>query len=140
MFRLISEIDLKVSTGGEGHQACSAFRRKPDALQRWAAPQNKDWFAYEHSGPSARQVVAASLREWRNRDFEPEDSKLTIGGFGALAIAIFTLIEPGDEVIDSLPPWFFYEPMVRAMGGEPVKVKVRESDFDLDLEAIEAAV
>ena len=75
-----------------------------------------------------------------NLDFEPEDIAITLGGFGALAVAIFTLIEPGDEVIYSLPPWFFYEPMVLAMGGEPVKVKVRASDFDLDLEAIEAAV
>jgi len=111
-----------------------------DALERWAVPQDKDWFAYKLSEPSAREVVAASLREWRNLDFEPEDIAITNGGFGALAAAIFTLIEPGDEVIYSLPPWFTYEPMVLAMGGEPVKVKVRASDFDLDLEAIEAAV
>jgi aspartate aminotransferase len=111
-----------------------------DALQRWAVPQDKDWFAYKQSEPSAREVVAASLREWRNLDFEPDDIAMTTGGFGALAAAIFTLIEPGDEVIYSLPPWFFYEPMVLAMGGEPVKVKVRASDFDLDLEAIEAAI
>jgi aspartate aminotransferase len=111
-----------------------------DALQRWAVPQDKDWFAYKQSEPSAREVVAASLREWRNLDFEPDDIAMTTGGFGALAAAIFTLIEPGDEVIYSLPPWFLYEPMVLAMGGEPVKVKVRASDFDLDLEAIEAAI
>jgi aspartate aminotransferase len=111
-----------------------------DALKRWAVPQDKDWFAYKHSEPSAREVVAASLREWRNLAFEPEDIAITIGATGALAVAFFTLIEPGDEVIYSLPPWFFYEPMVLAMGGEPVKVKVRASDFDLDLEAIEAAI
>ena len=104
-----------------------------DALKRWAVPQDQDWFAYKHSEPSAREVVAASLREWRNLDFEPEDIAITIGGFGALAVAILTLIEPGDEVIYSLPPWFFYEPLVLAMGGEPVKVKARASDFDLDL-------
>jgi aspartate aminotransferase len=111
-----------------------------DALSRWAVPHDKDWFAYKFSEPSAREVVAASLREWRNLDFEPEDIAITLGGFGALAAAIFALIEPGDEVIFSLPPWFLYEPMVLALGGEPVKVKVRASDFDLDLEAIEAAI
>ncbi len=111
-----------------------------DALERWVVPQDKDWFAYKHSEPSAREVVAASLRDWRTLDIEPEDIAMTIGGFCALAVAFFTLIAPGDEVIYSLPPWFFYEPMVLAMGGEPVKVKVRASDFDLDLEAIEAAV
>ena len=111
-----------------------------DALKRWVVPQDKDWFAYKQSEPSAREVVAASLREWRNLDFEPEDIAITTGGFGALAAAIFTLIEPGDEVIYNLPPWFLYEPMVLAMGGEPVKVKVRAGNFDLDLEAIEAAI
>ncbi len=70
-----------------------------DALERWAVPQDKDWFAYKQSESSAREVVAASLREWRNLDFEPEDIAITLGGFGALAVAIFTLIEPGDEVI-----------------------------------------
>lgn len=111
-----------------------------DALQRWAAPQDKDWFAYKTSEPSAREIVASSLREWRGLDFAPEDIALTNGGFGALASAMFTLIEPGDEVVYSLPPWFSYEPMVLAVGGEPVKVKARGDDFDLDLEAIEAAI
>ncbi len=111
-----------------------------DALQRWAVPQDKDWFAYKLSEANAREVVAASLREWRNLAFEPEDIAMTTGGFGALATAMFSLIDPGDEIVYSLPPWFAYESMVLAMGGEPVKVKVRESDFDLDLEAIDAAI
>ncbi len=111
-----------------------------DALQRWAVPQDKDWFAYKLSEADACEVVAASLRTWRKLAFDPEDIAMTSGGFGALATAIFSLIDPGDEVVYSLPPWFAYEPMVLAMGGEPVKVKVRESDFDLDLEAIEGAI
>lgn len=61
-----------------------------DALDRWAMPQDQDWFAYKLSEPSAREVVAASLREWRNLDFEPEDIAITNGGFGALAAAIFS--------------------------------------------------
>lgn len=111
-----------------------------DALQRRAVPQDKDWFAYKTSEPSARRVVAESLRTWRGLDFVPDDIALTNGGFGALAAAMFALLEPGDEVIYSLPPWFNYEPMVLAMGGEPVKVKVLPDDFDLDLAAIEAAI
>ena len=110
------------------------------SLKTWAEPQNKDWFAYKVSEPEACAVVANSLRSWRGLPFQAEDIAMTSGGFGALASAIFMLVEPGDEVVYSLPPWFSYEPMVLAMGAEPVKVKVRAEDFDLDVSAIAAAI
>ena len=55
-------------------------------------------------------------------------------------MALDTLVEPGDEVIFCLPPWFFYEPMILATGGVPVAVPVRDDDYDLDLEGIAAAL
>ena len=50
------------------------------------------------------------------------------------------LLDPGDEVVYSLPPWFLYEPMLIAAGAVPVKVRVREDDDDLDLDALAAAI
>ena len=38
------------------------------------------------------------------------------------------------------PPWFFYEAMILSVGAEPVKVKVREEDWDLDVDAIAGAI
>ena len=81
------------------------------ALQRQIEPLNKDWFAYKLSEPPAQEVVATVLREWRGLPFEPADIALTPGAFGALAVAFRALLDPGDEVIFSLPPWFLYEPM-----------------------------
>jgi aspartate aminotransferase len=111
-----------------------------DAIQRHAEPHDKDWFAYKRSEPEARAVVAKALREWRGLPFEPADIALTTGAFGALATAFRALLDPGDEVVYSLPPWFLYEPMLLSADAVPVKVRVRSEDLDLDLDAIGSAI
>jgi aspartate aminotransferase len=110
------------------------------AIQRYAEPKSKDWFAYKRSEPEPRAVVAKALREWRGMAFEPEDIALTPGAFGALATAFRAFVDPGDEVVFSLPPWFLYEPMLLAADAVPVKVRVRADDHDLDLDAIGSAL
>ena len=110
------------------------------AIRRHAQPEDKDWFAYKRSEPEPRAVVAKSLREWRGLPFEPEDIALTTGAFGALWTAFRAFLDPGDEVVFSLPPWFLYEPMLLAADAVPVKVSVRADDHDLDLDAIGSAL
>ncbi len=111
-----------------------------DALQTWAAPQNKDWFGYKMSEPQAQEVVAASLRERFGIAFEPADIAMTNGAFGAISTALKTVGEPGDEVIFSLPAWPLYEAMIREAGLVPVTVKSKATTFDLDLHAIADAI
>jgi aspartate aminotransferase len=110
------------------------------ALQHHSEPLDKDWFAYKFSERNATEVVATELRKWRTLPFEPADIAMTSGAFGALAVAFRTLLDPGDEVIYSLPPWFLYEPMVLSVDAVPVKVLVRPDNHDLDLAAIESAI
>lgn len=111
-----------------------------NALRRAAEPRNRDWFAYKFSEPESQEVVAAALREEVGIPFEPADIAMTTGAFGALATVVQLLIDPGDEVVINLPPWFFYEAMVAGAGGVTVKVEVDRDTFDLDLAAIEAAI
>jgi len=110
------------------------------ALQKWLAPQNKDWFAYKNNEPGPRQVVADSLRDRLGLAFEPEDIFLTPGVFGALPLALAAAVDPGDEVIYISPPWFFYETMIMHRGGTPVRARCHPETHDLDLEAIERAL
>jgi aspartate aminotransferase len=110
------------------------------ALQQCSEPLNKYWFAYKMSEPDAQAVAATSLRERYNVPYEADDIAMTTGGFGAIATAMHMLLDPGDEVIFSLPPWFCYEPIILHAGGAPVKVRVLPETFDLDLAAIEAAI
>jgi aspartate aminotransferase len=110
------------------------------ALQRAAVPRDENWFAYKLSEPRSQEIVAASLRAWRGIPFEPADIALTTAGFGALAIGLKAVTDPGDEVIFSRPPWFFYEILCLEAGLVPVKVDTRPETFDLDLDAIAAAI
>jgi aspartate aminotransferase len=111
-----------------------------EALVRHATPTDKDYYAYKRSEPDAQAVVAKRLTEWRDLPFEAADIALTPGAFGAMAVAFHALLEAGDEVIFSIPPWFFYEGMILAAGGTPVKVPVLAADHDLDVAAISAAI
>ena len=111
-----------------------------EALQKWIPPQDKDWYAYKLSDPEASETVAASLSQWRGVSFDAQDIAMTNGAFGAIAIAFNVFLDPGDEVIFSLPPWFGYEPMLVQAGAICVKVPALRGSFDLDIDAIEAAI
>lgn len=110
------------------------------ALQHWAAPQHKDWYAYTMNLPTAQEGVAASLRQRLGVPFAAEDIHMTNAAFAALAVALNALVDPGDEVIFISPPWFFYEMMIQSVDGVPVRVKIDAHTFDLNLAAIEAAL
>ena len=110
------------------------------ALRDKVEPQSPDWFAYKLSEPGSQAVVAASLTERTGLEWDPADVAMTNGGFGALAVAFRAILEPGDEVVFPTPPWFFYELLIMAAGGTAVRVALPPPSFDLDVEAIGAAI
>ncbi len=110
------------------------------ALQKHIEPRNKDWFAYKLSEPESQRIVADTLTRRTGLAWDPADVAMTNGGFGALAVALRTLVEPDDEVIFLSPPWFFYEFLTLAAGGEPVRVTLEPPAFDPNLAGIEAAI
>jgi len=110
------------------------------ALERHVAPHDKDWFAYKLSEPASQRTVAESLTARTGLAWDPADVAMTNGGFAAIAVALRTLVEPGDEVVFLSPPWFFYEILILAAGGEPVRVALEPPAFDLDVDRIAAAI
>jgi aspartate aminotransferase len=111
-----------------------------DALRRHLEPHDKDWFAYKLSEPASQRIVADALRAATGLDWDPADVAMTNGGFGALAVTIRSLVEPGDEVLFCSPPWFFYELLVLAAGAEPGRVTLDPPTFDLDVDRVAAAI
>lgn len=111
-----------------------------DALRAKIEPQSPDWFAYKMSEPRSQAAVARSLTERTGLSWDPADVAMTNGGFGALAIAFKAIVEPGDEVVFMSPPWFFYELLIRAAGGVPVRVSLMPPRFDIDPASIAAAI
>jgi aspartate aminotransferase len=111
-----------------------------EALRTHSVPKNKDWFAYKNNEPESRALVARSLGARDGMAYGPDDVFLTNGAFGALAAALDAIVDPGDEVIFSSPPWFFYEALILDRGGVPVRVSVDRHSWDLDLKAIAGAL
>lgn len=110
------------------------------AIARNLHPQNPEWFAYKTSEPEPRAFIAEALSREIALDFEPEDIALTQGAFAAIALAFRLVLDVGDEVIIPVPGWFCYASMLLVADLVPVKVGLSEPDFDLDLEAIYAAI
>ena len=111
-----------------------------DALQRRAVPENKDWFAYKMNDENSQAVAARALSAEHGIPYDPLDLTLTPGTFGALSVAMRTILDRDDELIFISPPWFFYEAMVMVAGATPVRVVSPPPDFELPLDAIEAAI
>jgi aspartate aminotransferase len=111
-----------------------------ESIRRWAVPKDKDWFAYKFNEPYACEAVAAGLRERRGLPFEAEDIFMTDGAFTGLGLCVSLVTNPGDEVLYLSPPWFFYGSTIVGRGAVPVRVRVDEATWDLNVEAIEAAI
>jgi len=111
-----------------------------DALRSATVPQSDTWFAYPMSERDARHTVSAALRERLGMEIPPGDVTMTTGAFGAFAALFPVLADPGDEIVYLSPPWFFYDSMIRMAGATPVPVTLEPPRFDLDPDAIAAAL
>jgi aspartate aminotransferase len=111
-----------------------------EALTWWSVPQHKHWFAYNFGDPKACAAAASGLTKRLGLPFTSEDILLTRGAFGALELALETVIDPGDDVIFLSPPWFFYEALILHVGATPVRVRIDTATFDVDVDAIGAAI
>ena len=109
-------------------------------LQRWAEPKDKDHFGYKMPHRPALAAAAEGLSKELGLSFSADDIVLTRGAHGGLAAALNVVVDPGDEVIFVSPPWFFYEALILGARGTPVKVSVKPRGFDLDIDAIAAAM
>ncbi len=92
------------------------------AIRERAIPHDKDWFAYKMSEAEPQAFLADCVGRELGLAFEPADIALTSGAFGAIAAAFRLLLDPGDEAIFSVPPWFCYAPMLLAADAVPRQV------------------
>jgi aspartate aminotransferase len=117
-----------------------ASRQYVDALKRWAEPLSTDWYGYKRAHRPAQQAAAAGLSAELGIAFEGDDILLTRGAHGALGAGLGAVVDAGDEVIFVSPPWFFYEAMILGVGATPIKTRLSLPTYDLDLDAIAAAI
>lgn len=91
---------------------------------------------YSHSRgtPSLRQAIAQRYQRLYNTAIDPDTELLiTQGATEAVWLSIFTLTNPGDEVLIPDPCYMIYEPIVKALGRSPVRISTsEEAGFQID--------
>ena len=110
------------------------------AIRERALPLDKNWFAYKTSEKKPQAFLAEHLGGELGLTFDAADIALTSGGFAAIMVAFHLVLDPGDEAIFSEPAWFCYEPLLIAAAAVARKVALKPPAFDLDLDAIDAAI
>jgi aspartate aminotransferase len=87
-----------------------------------------------------RRAVADALRDSHGLDFRFDDVVLTPGAMAALHLALRVSCDPGDEVLVPVPCWVDYPLYARALGLVPRLVPLSPGRFDLDVDALAAAL
>jgi aspartate aminotransferase len=91
--------------------------------------------------PELREAIAKHARQFYGLDWiQPKNVVVTGGAKPAIYASFLSLLNPGDEVIVPVPSWMVsYRPLIELAGGKVVEVPLTD-DFDLDIQAIEAAI
>jgi aspartate aminotransferase len=90
--------------------------------------------------PSVRQAVATSLSSRYSTHYDPDDLFLTCGAAASLTITFNALVNHGDEVIVIAPYFPEYRVWIETAGAKCVEVMADEKTFQLDVDAISAAL
>ena len=89
---------------------------------------------------SVRTSVAESICRKFGFSANPDLIYMTCGAAASLTITLTALVNPGDEVIVLAPFFPEYRVFAEKAGAKVVAVKCRETDFQIDLAALEKAV
>ena len=89
---------------------------------------------------SVRQAVADNLNERFGIGATFDRIYMTTGATAALYITVAAITNPGDEVIVNVPYFAEYRVMTESAGCTLVEVPMREADFQLDIDALRAAI
>ncbi len=89
---------------------------------------------------SARQAVADNLRQRFGIEATFNQVYLTAGATAALYISVAAITHPGDEVIVNAPYFAEYKVMTESAQCTCVEVPMRQSDFQLDIDALRQAI
>lgn len=84
-----------------------------------------------------REKLRAQIQQRYGDD--NRDVFISSGTSGGLVLTIWSLVNPGDEVIIFDPYFVMYPPLVKLVGGTPVYVDTYP-DFRIDLNKVEAAI
>ncbi len=107
-----------------------------------ALDQGVTSYSSNYGYPKLRQAIADKLEKMNKIKADPAtEIMVTAGGEEAVAVAIFGMLEAGDQVILADPGYIPYASLVKIAEAIPVTVPlVEEKNYTFDMEKLEAAV
>lgn len=113
-------------------------------LQHDASGERSAYHRYADSRGTAalRRAIAERYHRLYQASVDP-DLKLLVtnGAAEAIWLAVFSLTNPGDEVLIPDPAYMLYEPIVLALGRQPVRIPTSVGNkFCLELNGVEKAL
>ncbi|UOQ96337.1 pyridoxal phosphate-dependent aminotransferase [Hymenobacter sp. 5317J-9] len=91
--------------------------------------------------PELRQAICDKFKRDNNLDYQPNQIVVGTGAKQALANAVMSLVNPGDEVIVFSPYWVSYEEMVKLAGGTAIALRgTLENEYKVTAAQLEAAI
>lgn len=90
--------------------------------------------------PACREAVAASLNRRFGTGYGPGDVFMTVGAAASLSCTFKAVVNPGDEVVVISPYFPEYRVWIETSGATCVEVPADPETFDLDVDAIAAAL
>lgn len=102
-----------------------------------AVETRKNGYALTQGMPVLREKLQAQI----DREYQHSDRRVfvTSGTSGGLVLTMWSLVNPGDEVILFDPYFVMYEPLVRLVGAEPILIDTYP-DFRIDLNRVADAI
>ena len=87
-----------------------------------------------------RNKIVEYEKRMNDYDCIPEEIIITHGSTEALTSALFTMINPGDEIIVANPTYPMYRQMVEFMGGVVVTIDTTVTNFQITKEQLEQVI
>jgi aspartate aminotransferase len=88
-----------------------------------------------------RQAICDKLQRDNNINYSPDQIVVSNGAKQSIANAMFSLVDPGDEVIIYTPYWVSYAAIVQLAEGVPVFIEGSiDNEFKATAEQLEAAI
>jgi aspartate aminotransferase len=91
--------------------------------------------------PDLRQAISDKFARENDLHYPADQVMVSTGAKQCLANVVFSIVNPGDEVIIPTPFWVTYADIVKLADGEVVQVKGRfENEFKITAGELEAAI
>src|SRR5262249_42993795 len=108
----------------------------PDCVRAavdWAIADGSNQYSPVRGESVLRAAVAAHAARFYGQEIDPAgEITITSGVTEAIHAAVFSFVEPGDEVVVFEPFYDCYVPCIRLAGGIPVPVTLHAPSFRFD--------